>query len=204
MSRLQQASHRKTILILSALICLLFFAIVLSPSEKSLGTHIRLVYLHGVWVWTALAAYLLAAITGLISLILRKASLDQWSLAFGRTGLIFWLTYLPIAMWAMQANWNGLFLSEPRWRMAFVFAIGNTAIQIGLVLVHKLYLPSLLNLLFCVILFLTIQRTPNVMHPASPIYGGKSMQIQIYFTIILMLTLAIGWFVAKLWYTYEN
>ena len=32
------------------------------PAEHSLGTHIRIVYLHGAWVWASLAAFLAAAI----------------------------------------------------------------------------------------------------------------------------------------------
>ncbi|MCK4977420.1 MAG: hypothetical protein KAS36_10865, partial [Anaerolineales bacterium] len=58
----------------------------LGPAEKSLGTNVRIVYLHGAWVWTALVAYIAAGITGLLGLALGKPILQLWSRALGRTG----------------------------------------------------------------------------------------------------------------------
>lgn len=182
----------------------LFLAIALGPAEKSLGSHIRLVYLHGVWVWTSLAAYLLAALTGVFSLIMQNKALDRWSLALGRTGLLLWLTYLPVSMAAMQTNWNGLFFAEPRWRLAFVFAVSGIAVQTGLALIHKSCYASVVNILFGFTLFLSLWLTPNVMHPGSPIYGGKSLRIQIYFTIILLLSLIIGWLITRFWLNFDK
>jgi hypothetical protein len=95
---------------------------VLGPAEKTLGSNVRVVYLHGAWVWAALAAFLAAGLVGLVGLLTRRVSLHYWSRALGRTGLFFWITYLPLSMWAMQSNWNGLFLAEPRWRLAIIFA----------------------------------------------------------------------------------
>ena len=88
---------------------------LISPPEATLGVNARVVYLHGAWVWTSLAAFVTAGIVGLLGLILRRENLHHWSRAVGRTGLFFWITYLPISLWAMQTNWNGLFLAEPRW-----------------------------------------------------------------------------------------
>ncbi len=116
------------------------------PAERSLGANVRVVYLHGAWVWAALASFMAAAGAGLAGLLSGKVSLHHWSRALGRTGLIFWVTYLPISVWAMQTNWNGLFLAEPRWRMALAFAAGGTLLQIGLTLVEKPIWASLGNL----------------------------------------------------------
>ena len=35
------------------------------PAEKSLGTNVRVVYLHGAWVWAALFCFLAAALAGI-------------------------------------------------------------------------------------------------------------------------------------------
>jgi hypothetical protein len=106
----------------------------LGPAEKSLGTNVRVVYLHGAWVWAALICIFAAAAVGLVGLITRRKAAHYWSLAIGRTGLVFWITYMPLSLWAMQTNWNGLFLSEPRWRVAMIFAIGGLILQIGITL----------------------------------------------------------------------
>ncbi|MCJ7556761.1 MAG: hypothetical protein MUP90_07585, partial [Gammaproteobacteria bacterium] len=141
----------------------------LGPAEKSLGTNVRVVYLHGAWVWAALAAFFAAGVVGLIGLILRRHRLHAWSRAVGRTGLFFWITYLPLSMWAMQTNWNGLFLAEPRWRLAVVFAVGGLVLQIGLSLVENPAWASAFNVLYAVLLWLALQTTDQVLHPSSPV-----------------------------------
>ena len=95
---------------------------LLGPEEKSLGANVRIVYLHGAWVLTAEIAFFAAALAGLFGLILHKDIFHAWSAALGRTGILFWVTYLPLSLFAMQSNWNGLFLAEPRFRLAMIFA----------------------------------------------------------------------------------
>jgi hypothetical protein len=97
----------------------------LGPAEHSLGTNIRIVYLHGASVWASMVTFLLAAVCGGIGLLTFQKSFHCWSSAFGQTGLLLWITYLPLSLWAMQSNWNGLFLAEPRWKVALVFDISG-------------------------------------------------------------------------------
>jgi len=170
-----------------------------SPPERSLGTNVRIVYLHGAWVWTALAAFAAASVTGLIGLITGRDIIQRWSLALGRTGLLFWISYLPLSMWAAQANWNGLFLAEPRWRVAFVFAIGGRILQIGLVLLESLTWAAGANLVYGVILFWVLNNTQAVMHPPSPILDSDAGRIQLFFFGLVFLCLAAAWQIARLW-----
>ena len=176
----------------------------LGPAEKSLGSHVRVVYLHGAWVWAALAGFLAAAAFGLAGLILRKTSLHQWSRALGRTGLFFWITYLPISIWAMQSNWNGLFLAEPRWRLALIFAISGLLAQVGVSLLGNPTWASGTNLVFVVALFLTLMNTQNVMHPPAPMLNSDAQNIQLYFVTLLGLTLLASWQVARWWRRFER
>lgn len=169
------------------------------PAEKSLGTNVRVVYLHGVWVWTALVAFILAAIVGLLGLITKRESLNVWSRVLGRTGLVFWITYLPLSIWAMQTNWNGLFLAEPRWRFAAVFAVGGLVLQIGLTLMESPKWASVGNILYALAMLFALQTTESVMHPDSPILTSDAVRIQIYFFGLLFLTLLAAWGVARLW-----
>jgi hypothetical protein len=173
------------------------------PAEHSLGTHIRIIYLHGAWVWASLAAFLVAGISGGLGLLTRQQAFHHWSTAFGRTGLVFWITYLPLSLWAMQSNWNGLFLAEPRWRLALVFAISGLLLQIGLSLEDKPILTSSLNLGFLIVLLIALLQTPNVMHPASPILSSGAWRIQVFFFGLFLLTLLAAWQMARWWYKGE-
>jgi hypothetical protein len=177
---------------------------VLGPAEKTLGTNVRVVYLHGAWVWAALAAFLAAGLVGLVGLLTRRVSLHYWSRALGRTGLFFWITYLPLSMWAMQSNWNGLFLAEPRWRLAIIFAIGGLLMQIGLSLLENPVWASALNLAYLMLLLISLQTTEQVLHPSSPVLNSDAWRIQLFFGGLLLLILLVAWQVARWWYATED
>jgi hypothetical protein len=170
------------------------------PQEKSLGDNVRIVYLHGAWVLTAEVALGLAGITGLFAILARRETLQRWSAALGRTGIFFWVTYLPLALWAMQANWNGLFLSEPRFRTAVVLAGTGVLLQIGVTLIARPAITSLVNVLFFVALQISISRAGYVLHPPpSPIFGSGILSIELFFIGIIFLTMAAAYFMTRWW-----
>lgn len=176
----------------------------IGPAEHSLGTHIRIVYLHAAWVWAALAAFLLAGLCGGFGLLTRRSNLHKWSKAFGRTGLVFWLSYLPLSLLAMQSNWNGLFLAEPRWRLALVFSITGILLQVGLSLADKPILSSASNLGYLIALMITLVQTPYVMHPDSPILNSEAWRIQAFFSGLVLVTLFAVVQMARMWYQSES
>jgi hypothetical protein len=188
---------------LSITVIAIAFLTSLGPAEHNLGTHIRIVYLHGAWVWASITIFLLSALCGGIGLITRRNTFHCWSTAFGRTGLFLWITYLPLSLWAMQSNWNGLFLAEPRWRLALVFTISGVMLQIGLSLANKLALTSLLNIVYFISLVTALQNTSNVMHPASPILNSDAWKIQVFFGSLVLLTLLVALQIAGWWYKRE-
>lgn len=170
-----------------------------SPSEKILGANARIVYLHGAWVWTALAGFLAAAAAALGAFVLRRADLHGWSLALGRTGLFFWITYLPISMWAMQTSWNGLYLAEPRFRLAVIFSVVGLLVQVGLALIQRPAWTSAANIIYAVVLMIALANTQNVMHPPSPMLDSDASRIQAYFATLVALSLLAAWQVARWW-----
>jgi hypothetical protein len=168
------------------------------PEEQSLGANVRIVYLHGAWVLTAELAFLAAGLAGLVALITGRDVFHQWSAALGRTGIIFWVTYLPLSLWAMQSNWNGLFLAEPRFRLAAIFAVTGILLQIGLWIINIDWITSLANLLFIVILRVVFSTAENIMHPPpSPIFNSGNYAIIGFFVTLILLTLIAGYFLTR-------
>lgn len=185
---------------------LLFFVTVLllavlslfGPEEQSLGSNVKIVYLHGAWVMAAELAMAAAGLVGLLALVLRRMQLHQWSAALGRTGIIFWITYLPLSLWAMNANWNRLFLAEPRFGLALTFAIVGTLMQIGLWLMSMDWVTSLANLVFFVALRVAFSSASNVMHPPpSPIFGSGLWNIIIFFVLLNIFAWLAAYFLTK-------
>lgn len=183
--------------ILIPLVGLIAFLVAFGPPERSLGMRVRVVYLHGAWVWTALAGFATAASAGAVGLAFRRRSLHTWSESFARAATIFWVTYLPISLVAMQANWNGLFLEEPRWRIGLDFAIVAVLLQVGLVGIGQPAWSSALNITFFGALVLALTSAQQVMHPTSPIIDSPSSEIRTYFAVLLGLCLIAGWQLAR-------
>ena len=184
-------------------LCLTVITIIIltlfGPEEKSLGANVRIIYLHGSWVVAAELAFFAAAIAGLVGLIIRHDRANQWSAALGRAGIVFWVTYLPMSLWAMQTNWNGLFLAEPRFRLALIFAITGALIQIGLWLLDRAWLTSLFNIIFIVALRVVFSTAANVMHPPpSPIFSSGNWNIIGFFIALNILTLTAVYFTTRL------
>ena len=169
------------------------------PEEKSLGANVRIVYLHGAWVLSAELAFVAAAIAGLIALITKRDIFHQWSAALGRTGIIFWVSYLPLSLWAMESNWNGLFLSEPRFRLAVIFAVTGVLLQVGLWLINTNWITSIANIVFIVVLRMIFATADNVMHPPpSPIFNSGNYAIIGFFLALILLTLVAAYFLTRL------
>ena len=172
---------------------------VLGPTERTLGENLRLVVLHGAWVWAGKLLFAAAAIAGLLGLVLPKAVWSNLSLALGRTGLLFWLTYLPMSLIVQLQNWGGIFWDEPRWRVPFTFGVVGLLLQLGLWVLNQPRLTNLANLVFGVVLWWQLGSITNVLHPDSPIFGsGGATDIQLFFIALLVLTLLAGALITRL------
>jgi hypothetical protein len=180
--------HHRLLLFIATLV-LIGIVTLLAPIEKTLGTTIRMVYLHGAWVWTAIIALGLSALVGLLALLLGKDNLHAWSQALGRTWLCFWLTYLPMSLWVQMLTWGGVMWDEPRWIIPLRLGIAGLALQAGLSLVNKKIFTSAANAVFAVVLGLSLFTAPTAMHPDSPIQNSDSSAIKLYFALLLTLIL---------------
>ena len=181
-----------------AALALIVVIALFGPEEQSLGSNVRLVYLHGAWVLTAEAAMLLSALAGLAGLILRRDNFHALSAALGRTGILFWVTYLPLSLLAMQSNWNGLFLAEPRFRLALTFAVVGALLQLGLWMMNQKRLTSLANIAFIIVLRAIFATAQNIMHPPpSPIFNSGNYVIIGFFVGLNLLTWVAGYFLTS-------
>jgi hypothetical protein len=190
---------KSTVALFSITVIVIALLALFGPEEKSLGASVRIVYLHGAWVLAAELAFVAAGLAGLIALITRRSAFHQWSAALGRTGIFFWITYLPLSLWAMQSNWNGLFLAEPRFRLAAIFAVTGVLLQMGLWLVNTDWITSAAHLLFIIVLRVIFSTVENVMHPPpSPIFNSGNYVIMGFFLALIALTLLAAYFLTRI------
>jgi hypothetical protein len=95
----------------------------------------------------------------------------------------------------MQSNWNGLFLAEPRFRLALIFAVTGVLLQLGLWLININWVTSLANIIFIVVLRVIFSSASNVMHPPpSPIFNSGNYVIIGFFLAMVILALVAAYF----------
>ena len=122
----------------------------------------------------------------------------DWSDALGKTGIMFWVTYLPLSLFAMQSNWNGLFLAEPRFRLALTFAVVGVLMQAGLLIIGNKLLTAAANIAFIVVLRIIFATAANIMHPPpSPIFNSGNYVIISFFVGLNLLTWVAGYFLSR-------
>jgi hypothetical protein len=181
------------LLLFTLLLFVIFVLVNLGPVERTLGINVRVVYLHGAWVWTSLIGLSTAALSGTLGLVMGRTGFNKWSVAFGRTGMIFWITYLPLSLWAMQTNWNGLYLLEPRWRLAVDFAVIGLLVQGAIHFLDRPPWASALNIIYIVVLVWSLVQTEQVLHPPSPILSSDSEGIRLFFVGLVATCLLSAW-----------
>ena len=189
-------------------IAIIAITTLFGPEDKALGANVRIVYLHGAWVLTAELAFIAAALCAAFGLLgsyvtafgSRKAGLLNWSEAFGRTGVVFWVTYLPLSLWAMESNWNGLFLAEPRFRLALTFAVVGVLMQAGLWIIGNKMLTAAANIAYIIVLRVVFASAANIMHPPpSPIFNSGNYTIIGFFVGLNLLTWLAAYFLTRWW-----
>lgn len=201
-------SKQKTspLVLLLSVIAIIIIVTFFGPEEKALGSNVRIVYLHGAWVLTAEIAFAAAALAGAVGImssfikqmVSYQSGLLNWSEALGRTGILFWVTYLPLSIWAMQSNWNGLFLAEPRFRLALTFAVVGVLMQAGLWMLDNKMFTAAANIAYIVVLRVIFASAANIMHPPpSPIFNSGNYQIIAFFVGLNLLTWLAAYFVAR-------
>jgi len=197
-----QSRSRRDFTWIALVVTIILIAVITAfgPTERTLGENLRLVVLHGAWVWAGKLLFAAAALAGLIGLILPKSLWSNLSLALGRTGLLFWLTYLPMSLIVQLQNWGGIFWEEPRWRVPLTFGVVGLLLQLGLWVLNQPRLTNLANLPFGITLWWQLGGITNILHPDSPIFGSGASGIQVFFIALLVLTLLAGGLITRLIY----
>ncbi len=207
-SKIQPMNKPKAspLLFLLGVIAIIAIATFFGPEDKALGANVRIVYLHGAWVLTAEIAFVAAALAGALGLLAhfmpalktREGLFQRWSEALGRTGVVFWVTYLPLSLVAMQSNWNGLFLAEPRFRLALTFAVVGVLLQLGLWIIANNLLTSAANIAYIIVLRIVFASAANIMHPPpSPIFNSGNFAIIGFFVGLNLLAWLAAYFLAR-------
>jgi heme exporter protein C len=169
----------------------LIVVIIVSPSEKTLGNIVKLVYLHLAIAWTGLLFFAISAIFGLSEIISQK-TFWRYSLATQRTALLLWILYIISSFIVAYLAWGGMNWGEPRLRIGFMILSLAIAASLLTLAFEKPKAIGAINFALGVIVWGFWATRFNVLHPASPVWRSNSLAIKTSALFILILTLAIA------------
>jgi hypothetical protein len=105
----------------------------------------------------------------------------------------------------MQTNWNELFSSEPRFRIAVVFAAIGVLLQMGLSLLAKPAATSLANFAFFLALWIANSQVAYLTHSSFSLIAISGIpSLQLFFVGLVFLTAAGAYFMTKWWLTRQS
>jgi len=175
-----------SLVVLAAAALLLAWA---APNDVTLAGTSKVVYLHGALVWTSLLTLTAAGVAGLAALVAMRFKRDNvmhaWTLALGRTGLIFWAAYIPVSLLASRMAWNAVFLAEPRYTTAFRVLAAGIIVQVMVWLVNRPIVSSGLHAVLAGAIWELLLTTPSLLHPNNPILRSTP-SIQFFFGLIVL------------------
>lgn len=186
----------RTVAWLAALVALL----ILSPSEKTLGDVVKLVYLHGALVRTGLLAFTVAGVLGVAALITRRECTLRWSEAVGHAALVVWTLYILSSMVVTYLAWGvAIAWSEPRVRASAHIFLAAVAFWVLAYLIQDKRATATLNALLAPLAWALVQNAGVVIHPVDPIGGSASVAIQVFYAgivlcVILLTAELAAWF----------
>lgn len=191
--------YRWRLALAAGLTALLLALLWISPAESTLGQTVKLVYLHGALVRTAIVLLVLSLPVNLVGLISGRAGWLAWGRALAVAALLIWLGHTLVSMITTYATW-GVFIAwfEPRTRFTF---------NLAFVAVLVLAVDWLMNnrrfsaLAFGGLAAAALALLPNlgfVQHPLDPIGQSTSGSIHLFYTAILVVSLGLGGLLA-LW-----
>ena len=149
-----------------------------APEEQTLGSGIKVVYLHVALIWTGMTGLVLLGILGIGVLLTGNQRLQTWGQAVGWVALGFFLAGILMSMLAAKVNWGGIFWQEPRYIAMFrVMAIAIISQVIGLWPISP-RITGGLSAIPALILVWSVNNTALILHPQNPIQSSPSLAIQ--------------------------
>lgn len=179
--------------LLAGLAAILAVLLWLSPAEQTLGQTVKLVYLHGALVRTALVLLAISLPVNLVALVSGRGGWSAWGKALTWAAVATWLLHTLVSMITTYATW-GVFVAwfEPRTRFTFALAVVGILILVVSYLVDNIRFSALAYLVLAGLALALAPRLVAIQHPLVAISSSPSVAIRTFYTAMLAVSLAMG------------
>ncbi|HZD60079.1 MAG TPA: hypothetical protein VE439_06455 [Anaerolineae bacterium] len=196
--------RKKVLLVIFGLVSIAIILALIAPEEATLGSYIKLIYIHAAVTWVGMLMFATSGVLALLSmarmLVSRKYkdssakdALVDWSSASQSTALHFWATSVLIGSTAAYLTWGPDFWSmEPRLPVAlFILVLSFAVYQLGQIVTDKMMraalnlgLPSFATLLLLV--------TGKLVHPNNAFAKSGSFEIKLFAGLITLVFIIVA------------
>ncbi|MFQ6116178.1 MAG: hypothetical protein ACE5NG_19115 [bacterium] len=191
-------SRKWSRMILALIVVAAGILVLFGPEEKTLGSGIKVVYIHVASIWAGMIGLFLAGVLGIGVLIFPNRNLQAWTHTVAGVALASFAVGVGLSIVAAKINWGAAFWNEPRMVASLRFLAVALLVQILNSWLPWYRLRGFLSVSLGTFLMWSILGPPLVLHPKSPIRESSSLAIQLTFLgMFILCCLVVAWFV---WY----
>lgn len=195
---------KRRIKALSATFGLIILAVTLAffaPEEKTLGSNIRLIYLHAAVTWVGLILFIASGLLGLLYFVGSifpgegsrfKNSMANWSSAGQTTATLFWVAHLTLGAIGAYIIWGGTWWDEPRLKIAALILLMAIVTLLIRLMVENKSLWAGLNLTFPILTYLLLWKTGKLFHPDNAFAASDSFSIKLFAALITLTFILVA------------
>lgn len=189
-------STRLTTAVLFTISLLAALLLLLAPVERTLGSGIKIVYLHVALIWVGMAGLLLAGSLGL-GLLLRPTFVwRHWLQNVSRVAFVFFAVGTAVSLIAEIVNWGAIFWHEPRTASVLQVMAAAVIVQVASSWPLGDRVHGLLHAALAGFMLWSTGRAELVLHPDNPIGASSSSGIRLgFYGLFLLLSVAAVWLV---------
>lgn len=187
------------------LLVMMAVAVWLSPEERTLGTRIRIVYVHVAFVWAGLAGILITAILSLsVFLQIRDQRIEKLLPILSFVSVVCFAIGFLLSLAAAQINWGGIFWSEPRLTASLRVLSLAVIVQILAVWFPNLRFRAVLYIALLLFAVPTTMAARNAIHPSNAIFSSDSNSFAIATLTLMSLVILLALWVINWRYQLQH
>jgi len=172
--------------------------LLIMPAEKTIGSIIKVVYLHGALSRAGMLGLMAAGAVGLAYLIRPQPALARWTKALALSGWAYWTAHFIVSMPATRFTWGPwIAWGEPRVTMTLqIMLVGLAVIAVSWLVADERFAAAA-NLLLATAVVVLAARTGVLRHPLDPI--GQSPSGLLRWIYLALLVPVVGSMVLVAW-----
>ena len=185
--------NRRTVNTTAPLLAVLIVAaliVIFGPDERTLGNGIKSVYVHVPLTVIGRLALTLTGIFGAVALLTARASISRIAQIVGWTGLALLSAGFMVSLYSSYDNWGAIFWDEPRTKAVMQVIALTLIVQVLVSWRPPVRVRGLLHALMTIGMTWLLTNADLVLHPENPITTSNATDIQITFSVLILLCLA--------------